>query len=310
MRLRRSWVAACVAGLLASHAAAETPAGAYAIDVSGDAGLAFPFGVAELCEDTSGGEVCLSSDVETDASGVVTGAAIMTVEAAGAELALTLDGQILGTTAKPKTVLDFTAEGTAYGYEVEAEGRMRCALDATMPDQQLCRGKAKVCGFVGGVRVGCKRLPFATILQLERVPFVVALDLATAGNGAVSGDATVQVDVEGAPPIAYGAKGKYKPSTDVSNLKLPSADPAQKTSLAFQGLELAAGGATAGSVAFKIAGQKGKATLPTSAEVSSFCSVRGSFCDVNLDTSALSGLLGMGEVPTMPPSNGFIFYFY
>src|SRR5262245_41296554 len=295
MRLRRTSLAACLAGLLASSASAETPAGAYAVDVSGDAGLAFPFGDAELCETTQGGEVCLTSSVETDASGAVTGSAIMTVASADAELALTLDGQVSGTTAKPKTVLDFTAEGTAFGFDVEGHGRMKCVLDASEPAQQVCRGKAKVCAFEGGQRLGCERLPFATVLQLQRVPFVVALDLATAGNGAVSGDATVQIDVEGVQPIAYAAKGKHKASADVSNLKLAGADPAQKTSLAFQQLGLAAGGATAGSVAFKIAGQKGKATLPTNAHVSSFCSVRGSFCDVNVDTSALFGLLGMGE---------------
>jgi hypothetical protein len=124
----------------------------------------------------------------------------------------------------------------------------------------------------------------------------------------VLGDASVQVDVEGATPIGYHVKGKYKPTADTSNLKLASDDPALKTSVALKSVELEAGGAVAGTVAFKIAGQKGKAELPTSALVTGFCARTP--CGPVVDGGALNLLFGGIETPYVPPSNGFDVVFY
>jgi hypothetical protein len=99
----------------------------------------------------------------------------------------------------------------------------------------------------------------------------------------VSGGAVVRIDA--APVFAYTAKGKHNPGNDTTNLELRSAAPDVKTSLALRKAVLELMSASSGFLNFKIAGQKGKVELP-GAKPLSLC-IRGSFCDVNEDTSAL-----------------------
>jgi hypothetical protein len=178
------------------------------------------------------------------------------------DIDLVLDGAIAGSTVKPKVVLDFTADGTATDgidtLDVEGAGRMKCKLDVN-PSPLFCKGKAKICAFDGADRVGCARLPFATVLEFERTPFDIQLVLATDDRNVVTGDADVLIDA--VPAASYLAKGKYKPTADTTNLKLTGTDPALKTKLALKKGALAGGGASAGTLVFKVAGQTGKVEI-------------------------------------------------
>lgn len=267
MGVRRGIWIVCFLGLLGSVARAEMPAGEYAVTVGGDAGLVLPSGDLETCESTPDGDLCITSSVDTDASGIVTGNAVLTLDGSGVsmDLNLLLDGQVGGSTVKPKTVLHFSAQGSATDgllvLDILGSGKMKCGLDDTMPDQLFCKGRMKLCAYIDGDKLDCAGLPFGTSVGFTRTPFDLQLDLATGEKNVVTGDAQVLIDA--APAFAYSAKGKYKPTTDATNLKLTSVDPEAKTKIALKQAVLEAGSASAGVVTFKIAGQKGKATLPT-----------------------------------------------
>jgi hypothetical protein len=264
------------------RAAAEVPSGAYAIQVNGDSGLVLPTGGAEVCD----GGVCVSTDVTTDADGIVSGSGNVSIDSgATADIDLDLVGRVSGTTAKPKLVLAFAAAGQANGVGVAGKGQLKCALGSD-PNALDCTGKAKLCAFQLGHKLGCEKLPFAAQVAFARQPFELDLDLQTVLAGTVTGEAGAQV---GAITLAsYVVKGKYKASTDASTLALKSQDPAQKTKVALKKVVLAAGGPTSGTAVFKLMGQKGRVELPSIAPTArTRCPVAGSFCDVNQDTAAL-----------------------
>ena len=297
----------CAAALLASAARAEMPAGAYTISILGDNALVFPSGTIEnQCESTPDGLACASSDVHTDASGAVSGTGTLTLTGGDVtlDLGLALEGQISGTTVKPKTVVGFTAEGDG-SYQgipltVTGGGRLKCAIDPTVADQLFCKGRAKLCVYMSGEKLGCTGLPFATSFAFERTPFDISLDLATDPKNGVTGDA--QVLINAAPAFDYTAKGKYKPKTDTTTLKLVGVDPAAKTKIALKSALLEGGGASSGTVVFKVAGMKGTATLPLVTLAGRGQCMPGGFCDVNQDTS---GLFGQTPSPVIPDDTIF-----
>jgi len=241
----------------AANAGAEEPSGSYAIAIGALSGLVVPTGGAELCQDG----VCVSTDVATDVDGAVTGSANIQVDGgATADIDLDLGGKLSGTTAKPKVQLAFLATGMADGFAIEGKGKLKCA--AGEADGLLdCTGKAKLCAFQLGQKLGCQSLPFATQVAFVRQAFTLNLDLSTVLGSTVAGEANAQI---GALTVAsYTVKGKYKSAEDAATLALDSADPEQKTKVALKHVMLAGGVPTAGTALFKLMGQKGTVELPT-----------------------------------------------
>lgn len=299
MRGARFWVRILVC--LAASARAETPAGIYAIGIPADLGLVAPNGDSELCEVADGTEICLSASVAADVSGAVGGEGALTLEGElEGELALEIVGRVGGTTEKPKTKLELTVAGSVTAPEgaldVEGHGRMSCKLDPDAVEAMRCKGRVKLCAFLASRRVDCERVPFDLPLEFEREPFVLSLALATAQNGAVSGEAILAIG--GVAAGGSSVAGKYKSAADTSNLKLTSTTPGADTKIRLRKLGLAAGQATGGTMKFKIAGQKGVVTLPAALPATPMAipgttfpghgtCIRGGFCDVSQDTSAL-----------------------
>jgi hypothetical protein len=258
---------------LATGARAETPDGAYSVDLGDGGNLAFPNGADEICEELDGTEGCITSDVATDANGAVNGSGtvVVTDPQGSLDLVYEIGGQIGGTVAKPtaKLVLALDGTGEVGGLEIDVsgEGKVGCKLDPTDSSRLLCKAKVRMCGEAFGERF-CDRTTFPIALPLERVPLTVALDLDTDARGAVTG--TAQVLVDGAPAFGYTAKGKYKETTDLVNLKLTGSDPADKTKLALKGAELEFGYAMTGEAKFRVAGQKGQSTVVAPPTFASF----------------------------------------
>jgi hypothetical protein len=266
MRLGLRIYVFCLAAVLAASARAEMPAGEYTIPIGGVNGLAFPVGdVPEECLTEDGAEVCFSASADTDASGHVTGMGVITIDDGfnSADLDLALDGAVGGSTAKPKAALHVAVTGTGFiaGMDVtfSGVGRVKCKIDRLDPDSLFCKGKAKVCVFDGGDRLGCEGLPFESSFPIERTPFDIQVVVATDMRNVVTG--TGDVLIEDAPAYSYVAKGKYKPTADTTNLKLTGTDPAVKTKIGMKKMVLEAGGATSGTIAFKVAGQTGKVVI-------------------------------------------------
>jgi hypothetical protein len=291
---------------LASLAAAEPPAGGYSIAVGEADGLVLPSGAfPETCVDGPDGHVCLAGAYDSDATGALTGAAALTLDDPPfmLEAAFVLEGQMAGSTLAPKAVLELEGMGSAsipdpndpndpnlppLEFDVEGTGRMKCKLDlAALEDRLLCKGKVRLCVFDGdGVKRGCENVRLLLPLEFESVPFEIQLDLATSESGQVSGEGAVLIDA--APPLAYTAAGRHKPSSDVTNLKLTGSDPLLKTYVKLKKTVLAGGGASGGVVLFKVAGQKGRVALPAATTFTGHGTcIRGAFCDVNQDTSQL-----------------------
>ncbi len=238
------------------RAGAEEPSGGYTIEINGESGLIVPTGEAEVCEDG----VCVSTDVTTSVSGLVSGSGAVAIESDATNIDLQLVGRVSGSTAKPKLVLVFLAEGDADGVDLQGKGKLKCALGSA-PGLLECTGKAKVCAFELGQKLGCEKLPFATQVAFLRQPFALDLDLDTILGRTVTGDAAARI---GAITIAsYVAKGKYKSSADTSTLVLKGADKSLKTKVALKKVVLAEGGPTAGTAVFKLMGQKGVVELPS-----------------------------------------------
>ncbi len=266
--LSRGLVLACACLFFAAESRAELPGGAYSLALEGSAGLAFPSGDAEVCTPVDAGEACVSSSVSTDPSGAVTGTGALAGDDGEVSISLSfaLTGSVGGSIGKPKARFDFTLEGVfeesggGTQIEVTGEGKMACKLDRDFPNQLFCRARTRLCGSLGGETI-CDRLSIPVPVAFERVPFRVDLDLVTGEKNVVTGDGEVVIDA--ATAATYTAKGKYKPTADTTNLKLESVDTALKTKVALKKVLLEAGGATSGVVAFKVAGQTGKATLPT-----------------------------------------------
>jgi len=85
----------------------------------------------------------------------------------------------------------------------------------------------------------------------------------------------------------YTVTGKYDARRDSSSLRLAGLDAASRSKLRLSSLALSGGAATAGTLDYQIAGQKGRATLPLPAPVvfvGSTC-LRGAFCDTAADTA-------------------------
>jgi hypothetical protein len=239
------------------RAAAEVPSGGYTIAINGDSGLIVPTGEGEVCE----GGVCVSTDVTTNPNGIVSGSGNVAINGGTtADIDLELVGRVSGTTAKPKLVLGFLAEGQANGVDVAGKGSLKCALGSA-PAALDCSGKAKLCAFQLGHKLGCEKLPFATQVAFVRQPFELDLDLSTVLSETVTGEAGARI---GAITIAsYIVKGKYKAGDDASTLVLKSTDPGVKTKVSLKKVVLAAGAPTAGTAVFKLMGQKGTVELPS-----------------------------------------------
>src|SRR5262245_10326765 len=254
----------CVVAVLAlcvASARAETPDGAYTIALDGDAALVVPTGDGELCaDDGTGGQLCVSTHVSTNGNGVVSGNGHVTDELQQISVDLDLAGTVSGTTAKPKLVLAFVAAGSAGGLDVGGKGKLKCSPSGggSVFD---CQGKAKLCAFELGHKLGCEKVPFATQVAYARQPFELDLDLQTVLQSTVTGDANAQI---GAITVAsYAVKGKYTASADASTLVLKCTDDAVKSKVALNKVVLAAGAPTAGTAVFKLMGQKGAVTLPS-----------------------------------------------
>lgn len=290
-------IAVCLAW--APRARAELPAGSYTIEVNGDSGLIVPTGAGEVCQDG----VCVSTDVSTNANGVVSGSGNVAIDTdITADVDLAFTGRVSGTTAKPKVVLAFTAAGTADGLDVAGKGKLKCAVGST-PGELDCGGKLKLCAFQAGKKLGCQKLPFATQVGFARQAFSLELDLETILGATVIGDASARIGVVSI--ASYTVKGKYKSSADASNLALKSADRALKTKVALKKVVLEGGAPTAGKAVFKLMGQKGVVELPSIAPTSAHpqCPIAGQFCDVNQDTAAL-----FGAPPNAPVVDGTIVF--
>jgi hypothetical protein len=252
----------CLALLLAPVARAELPLGEYVIELGGDNGLARPYDFVDLCLEG----LCLEGDLDTSTSGAISGDAAMSgdIEGVSLDLDVAITGQASGSTVKPKVGMSLDIDGVAeyggYEFTVSGSGKAKCGLDLVVPGQLQCKGRLKLCLYDGADKLACESGPFEGPLAFERVPFDVVLDLATDERNVVTGDAVVEIDA--APVFAYSVTGKYKESADTATLKLASGDPAVKTKVALKKVVLEAGAATAGTVTFKVAGQKGKATLP------------------------------------------------
>jgi len=249
--------------LTATVARAEMPSGAYTISVEGDSGLVLPSD--DLVECSEG--ICIDASMETSTTGAISGAGVMNGESEGVaiDLSVVIGGQVSGSTAKPKVTMSVQVDGTAeYGgmeFLVRGSGRAKCGLDRLDPSQLQCKGPLKLCVYDGSKKLGCDSGPFFdTLIPLERVPFEIALDLATSEKNAITG--TGEVSIDAMPALAYTAKGKYKPKSDTSSVKLAGVDRLAKTKIAVSKTVLAEGGASGGVLTFKIAGQKGKLTLP------------------------------------------------
>jgi hypothetical protein len=284
--MKLGMAAVCAAGLSLAwgpRAAAEEPGGAYTIEVNGDSGLLVPTGEGEVCD--SG--ICVSTNVATDADGIVSGSGLVELDGSvTGTIDLALAGRVSGTTAKPKLALALLAQGEADGVHVEGKGKLKCRL-GSVPSMLDCTGKLKVCAFQLGKKLGCEKLPFATEVAFLRQPFALDLDLQTVLTGTVTGEASARI---GAITIAsYTAKGKYKASTDASNLVLKSVNAAKKTKVALKKVVLAAGAPTAGTAVFKLMGQKGSVALPSIAPAAAQCQeVMGwIFCGDPIDTAAM-----------------------
>ena len=156
------------------RAGAEEPSGGYTIEINGESGLIVPTGEAEVCEDG----VCVSTDVTTSVSGLVSGSGAVAIESDATDIDLQLVGRVSGSTAKPKLVLAFLAEGDADGVDLQGKGKLKCALGSA-PGLLECTGKAKICAFELGQKLGCEKLPFATQVAFLRQPFALDLDLDT-----------------------------------------------------------------------------------------------------------------------------------
>ena len=298
---------ACALGLALGgglRAGAEQPSGAYTVEINGDGGLIVPTGGAEVCQ----GGVCVSTDVTTNANGVVSGSGVVTIASETASIDLDLAGRVSGTTAKPKLVLGFAATGSANGASVAGKGKLKCVLGNT-PTALDCSGKAKVCAFQLGHKLGCEKLPFATQVAFLRQPFALDLDLQTILQRTVTGEANARI---GAITIAsYAAKGKYQSSADASTLVLKGTDSSQKTKVVLKKVALAAGGPTAGRALFKLMGQKGAVDLPSVGPASQSCAQLDGwiFCGANgasPDPAAMAEmalfLQSLGDSPRVIPA--------
>ena len=301
--MRLSAALICALCLLAARAWAEPPSGSYVIPIA--PGLVFPSGAApETCEVTSEGTVCFSTNVATDATGAVTGGGAITIDGTvTADIALTLDGRVSGTTDKPKVKLGFLAAGTAMqgmtALDVRGKGKVKCALAAPGADALSCRGKLKLCAFLGNQKVDCAKMPLEAQLAIERTLFEINLNLVTGLNGGLTG--TANVDVGGPAIASYAAKGKYKASADTANAVLKGTSGSAKTKIVLKKVVFEAGSASSGQVVFKLAGQKGKVELPAIVPLARpTCQPAGSFCDVNPDSASL--FTSPDNPP--PPSNG------
>jgi hypothetical protein len=259
---------------LTSFAAAEPPAGAYAIEVGAADGLVLPAGTFDESGPGPDGLVGFAGEYETSVAGAITGSAGLTLDDPpfSLEAALELEGQMAGSTLFPKASLTLVGTGSAavpdpndpndpnlptLEFDVEASGRMRCKLDLETLDQLLCKGKVRLCVFDDeGVKRGCENVRLAIPLAFDPVPFEIQLELATSESSEVTGSGAVVIDA--APAFAYTAVGRYKPSADTTNLKLASADPLLKTTVVLKKAVFGGGGATGGVALFKVAGQKGR----------------------------------------------------
>lgn len=281
----------------APRAGAEPPTGGYTIPIDGESGLIVPTGEAEVCQ----AGVCVSTDVTTDSDGVVSGSGLIEVDTdITASVDLELAGRVSGTTEKPKLVLVFLASGDAKGVDLEGKGKLKCTLPEGALGLLDCVGKLKVCAFELGQKLGCEKLPFATQVAFARQAFALNLDLQTILNKTVTGEASAQI---GAVTIAsYLVKGKYKSADDVATLALKGTDPELKTKAVLKGVQLAAGGASAGTAIFKVMGQKGRVELPQSAPAAASCSRCGTG---EQNPAILPFLPPQGMVPEVPRLDPF-----
>jgi hypothetical protein len=255
---------------LTSAALAEPPAGAYAIPVGGGSRLTLAHGEAELCEVEKQGEFCTATTTMTTASGLVhgTGTLSLTGDFEGS-IALQFGGRLHGTTAKPRVRVEMTGDGAVSDgsatFDVSADdGKMKCKLDPAQADRFLCKAWLRLCAVVGGRSIDCTRLKFPVALAAETAPpFTVNLELESDADGRISGTSLVQVDVGSESPndseIEFAvSKGKYKASSDRSNIAFRWAFGDESNKLALKKIALEAGTATSGTIVFNVAGQKGK----------------------------------------------------
>jgi hypothetical protein len=272
MRLGLSLV--CVLAVIAASAAADEPTGTFTIPMGGGS---VPPAPGRLLVPTPtilgwvwcsqpGDTVCTSAKVATDSSGALTGTGFVGLQGnLSGQVELALVGRMTGTLAHPEATLHFTAAGSATdgmaAVEIRGSGRLKCGSDPLSGALGAfnCETKTRLCAFEGHHRTACFKLPpFGLGTELE--PFSIQLDLETGANGAVTGIGSVEI--AGVGTLGYTARGRYDSGADTTNLELTGTDPAEKTKLALRNVVLSAGSASAGTVVFKIAGQRGRVELP------------------------------------------------
>lgn len=300
---------------LSFSARAETPSGTYLIDVGGDQSISVPTEIESSCETADGVTLCIDGEISTDGSGAVDGAALF--ELSGdleGELEATLSGVVRGSGAKTKVRLAMAVNGEVSSggltLDIAAKGRFKC-VENMAADGFLCRGKLRLCAFEGGKKVGCESERLDLELGDSGGPWQLRLlGLETDASGAITGDA--QVALSTGQILSYDVSGKYSSRKDTANLRLVGTGDAAGSVLALSKVAFEGGGITGGKLAFRIAGQKGKASLPAPslpAKGEAFSGhgsiIRGSFADVNGDTA---DLFNDGKQNPSMPFNGVVFF--
>lgn len=286
--VRTGLVVALVAAPL--WARAEPPSGSYAIDHPAAPAIVVPAESQEpLCESTEGFTFCISGDLSTDGSGSVSGDGLLefTGEIEGV-LAGAFSGKVIGAAGEPRLSLtmEFAGELWYQGEPFEAESTLRAKC---VRDEQaggfVCSGQQKVCLSYLGRRLGCESAQGFFVVEEQSGGWTLALELATDERGNVSGSATVELASGGV--LQYAVSGRYDARRDSSSLRLAELGTARGSKLRLGSVVLTGGTATAGSLDYQIAGQKGRATLPLPGPVvfvRSSCA-RGAFCDTAADTA-------------------------
>lgn len=247
-------------------ARAEPPSGSYAIDLPAEPGIVLPTDLDEDdCETVEGVTICASGQLTTDGAGAIDGDATLAFsgEIEG-ELAGYFDGKVAGQAGDPRVTLSMLLEGelTSQGMPLEilASSRARCARNALAGGFD-CSGSMKLCAYYLGARIGCESERIAYFVEDDTGSWQLRLiGLTTAPDGSVSG--TAEVELSNGQVFSYAVTGKYSSRTDSSSLRLAELGTARGSKLRLASVVLTGGAATAGSLDYQIAGQKGRATLP------------------------------------------------
>jgi hypothetical protein len=256
---------------LSGAAEAAPPAGTYEADVVGsEVEVWFLEGPHELCEEYGEDSICVSSEVHTDALGIVSGTGLISfhlVDGANTfDLNLPLDvvGKSSGSTKKPRVALQISGEGVTIMQDEElgtlqvdttGQGKFTCTNPWPHVAEFACKGRLKLCLHDLGRR-SCFSDAFEIPVAASGGPWTLSLTLATDDKKKVTGTATT--GLANGEAEAFTVTGKYDAKKDRSSLKLKKVDPSSKDRVSWSNFVESL---DAGTIDFKLANESGKLKL-------------------------------------------------